>query len=156
MSRLVSIRFEVALAVGVVLIAASVAWWVGAALKRPLDAQDMRIDAADLGSYAAEGDLLTTQRVGVSITRSYSRVQIEMWRDKIEEIVDKYQSREPQAQVAKYFGEVRALAQRLLSASDDVTDDFVKEGTSAAAASELKQVELDARQLKSRLALTSD
>jgi len=38
-----------------------------------------------------------------------------MWRDKIEEIVRKYHSREPQAQLTKYFGEVRALAQHMLS-----------------------------------------
>ena len=63
----------------------------------------------------AEGDLLATHRIRVSITRSYSRVQTEMWRDKIEEIVRKYHSREAQAQLTKYFGEVRALAQHMLS-----------------------------------------
>jgi len=156
MSRQVSVRFQSALAVGVVLIIASVAWQVGTGLERPLDAEDMKIDVADLGSYAAEGDLLTKQRVGATLTRSYSKVQSQMWRDKIEKIAIKYQSREPEMGLTKSFGEVHALAQRLLCVTDVVTENLTREETSTAAASELKQAALDARQLKSRLSLTPD
>jgi hypothetical protein len=152
----VSRRFEITLAVCVVLIAAIVAWQVAVASKRPLDSKNMEIDVADLGSYAAEGELLARQRIGATVTRSYSKVQSEMWRDKIEEIVRKYQSREPAANLTKSFEEVGALAQRLLSAADALMDTHPKEGTSGELASNLKQVESDARELKSRLAGTSD
>jgi len=154
MSRQISVRFESAVAIGVVLITAGVAWQVGTQLQRPLDAEDMKIDVADLGSYAAEGDLLAEQRVGATMTRSYSKVQTQMWRDKIEKIAVKYQSREPEVGLTKSFGEVHALAQRLLSITDMINEKLTKEGTATAAVSELKQVELDARQLKSRPPLT--
>jgi hypothetical protein len=156
MSRKITRRFEIALAACVVLIAVIVAWQAAIASKRPLDSEDMKIDVADLGSYAAEGELLARQRVGASITRSYSKVQSEMWRDKIEEIVRKYQLREPAADLTKSFGEVSALAQRLLAAADALMGNVPKEGTAGEAASKLKQVESDARELKSHLAATPD
>jgi hypothetical protein len=148
----VSVRFDVALAVCVVLIAAIVVWQVIAAQKRPLDAEDMKIDVADLASYAAEGHLLAKQGVGTSITRAYSKVQSEMWRDKIEEIVRKYSTRVPAADLMAHFEEVRAVAQRLLTTADAVTGDLANEGKpTAAAVSNLTRIESDAHRLQSRL-----
>jgi hypothetical protein len=155
MPRPVSLRFELALAVCVVLLAAIVVWQVGAAMKRPLDAEEMKIDVADLGSYAAEGDLLAQQRNGATITRSYSAVQSEMWRDKIEDIVRKYEKREPAAELKKPFAEIHALTRRLLAAADRVARDFAKDGTASDATAELQRVESDARQLKLRLVLSA-
>lgn len=147
MSRHVSVRFKSALAAGVALIAAVVAWQVDAALKRPLDAEEMKIDVADLSSYAAEGNLLAKQRIGASTTRSFSKAQSEMWHDKIEQIARKYQSRKPEAHLTKSFGDVQTLAQRLLGAANAVMDN-TKGGTATTAAAELNQVESDARRLK--------
>jgi hypothetical protein len=152
MQRQVSVRFEIALAVCVVLVGAILAWRVGAAQGRLLDAKHMKIDVADLASYAAEGDLLVKQRIAGSITRSYFKVHSEMWRDKIEEIARKYATREPAPELTTSFEEVHVLSQHLLSAANGVTDNFPTEATSKAAASELKQIESGARQLKARLA----
>jgi len=156
MPRPVSLRFELAVSICVTLAGTILAWQVSAALRQPLDAEDMKIDAADLGSYAAEGELLARQRIGASLTRNYADVQSEMWREKIQEVAHKYESRDPAADLTDSFQDIHALARRLQTAAEAVSDAFSHGRTPTAAAADLKRIEADARQVKSRLMLRSD
>lgn len=136
----------------IVLSAAAVAWQAREQAHRPIDASEMKIDAADLGSYAAEGSLLGPQRLHETVTKPYVDAHGEMWRDKIEKLAAKYRSHEPAAGLEKPYQDVRMLAERLLSLSVELSRSFSREGNADKPASELRQLASEAQDLKSRLA----
>lgn len=156
MAPKVSLRFKIILCASVAAIAAVVTSQVAMQAHSPLGIEELKIDIADIQSYAAEGGLLASQRIGVSVTGSYAKAHTEMWRQKIDELARKYGSREPQPKWAQPYGDVRALANQLHAAADEVSGWFAQNETAGAAAAHLKQIESRARALKSRFEREAD
>jgi hypothetical protein len=156
MDRKVSTRFKIGLSASIAATAAVVTWQVAAEQHRPLRAEELKIDVGDIQSFAAEGGLLTSQHVGASVTRSYAKVHTQMWRQKIDDLARKYESREPDATLVQLFGDVRALAAELHAVADEVSGSFTQNETATAATARLRHVEAQARTLTSRLERESD
>lgn len=156
MHRKVSVRFKIALCASIVVIAAVVGWQVARQEQSPVGVEELKIDLADIRSFAAEGSLLATQQVGTSVTRSYAKVQTEMWRQKINELAQEYESREPQVNLTQAYGDVRALADQLRTAADEVSSGFAQNQSANAATAHLQEVESRARALILRLEREAD
>ena len=156
MDRKVSPRFKIALCASIAAIAVVVTWQVAAEQRRPLDIEELQIDVADIQSFAAEGLLLATQQIGPTVTRSYAQAHAEMWLQKVDELARKYGSREPESKLAQPFEDVRALADQLRAAADEVSGSFAQNQTANAAAMHLHEIESRARTLTARLEREAD
>src|SRR5690349_695404 len=151
MNRKTSRRFEISLCAAIAAIAVIVTGLVAMDEHRPLDVEEMKIDVADIQSFAAEGSLLAEQRIGATVTHDFAKVHTDMWREKIDELARKYRSREPEAPLARFFGDIGTLADDLHAAADEVSSSFAQKESANTAAAQLREVELRARTLTSRL-----
>lgn len=151
MDRKLSSRFKVLLSASIAAIASVVTAQVAMQEHRPLDLQELKIGVADIQSFAAEGSFLATQQIGASVTQSYANVQTEMWRRKIDELARKYESREPEPNLAQVYAEECVLADRLHVSADEVARRFTQHGSARTVAAHLQEIESQARTLTSRL-----
>jgi hypothetical protein len=127
------------------------AWIIEVQASQPLSLQEVKIQATDLKSLAAEGQLIAAQTMVADVTANYFGVHTKMWHQKIDQTVEDHELSEPQAGLELPFRDVGRLARQLSSVSEMLTTSFGNRSALLKVKAQLAALETEARMLEKRL-----
>ena len=136
-----SLRFSAYLSVFAALITVVALWFIESDMRRPLNAAKLQVDLGDIGSFAAEGRLLSSRAFHRAATASFARQHSEMWLNKVHRVDQKYVTHRPGSGLSREYMEVRSLAERELTAAESIAKSMERGTGSQDAVEELAVIQ---------------
>lgn len=118
----------------------------------PLDVPQLKIDAADLTSFAGESQLIVEQALAGRLVGNYFRVHSSLLKRKVEEISRKLEDATPESGLERPYSELKALAKDMAREAGVFTVSWQDDKALAAAKDRFASLRPRLQQLEENLA----